>query len=109
MTTAKKTTKKTAVKKTKPRTEYKKPDLTDPNKVICLNIKALYKMKKLEEKWTREDMAEFLEVDYPYIKGVLQGQFAPSHRIIIRIVKKFQVSPDWLYGMSIHSPSKIQF
>ena len=68
--------------------------------IICKKFIALYREKKKEEGWSQEDFANYIGAPLPYVKGILQRRYAPSHALIAQTSKLFKVSTDWIYGLS---------
>jgi ribosome-binding protein aMBF1 (putative translation factor) len=67
---------------------------------ICSNVRTLFAKGKKAKGWTQKEFGEHIGVPEPYIKGVLQKRYAPSHACIAQIAKLFDVSVDWIYGLS---------
>jgi hypothetical protein len=98
------TSKKAAKKKVRSYGKNKNPFISSVDSLItqtiCSNVRSLYLKKKKTDNWTQKDFGEHIGVPEPYIKGVLQKRYAPSHSCIAQISKLFQVSTDWIYGLS---------
>lgn len=92
-------------KKDKPTAVKKElqPDQTDfsvikyspVNKAIWERFKIIRSQAGL----TQAEFAKSLEITLPYVKGVEQGRFLPSHEVLARIAKVYKRSMDWIYGL----------
>jgi DNA-binding XRE family transcriptional regulator len=102
-TTKKIVEKKKEIRQPRSKRGTQNPFVANPNsaitKTICGNIKKLYVQKKKESNWSQAKFANYIGVPEPYIKGVLQNKYAPSHAVLLQISKLFNKKMDWLYGL----------
>jgi len=82
----------------------KNPFISTPDSLvkdsICTQILKIYKQSKKNKRFnSQREFGEYIGVPEPYIKGVLQKRFAPSHSVMAQISKVFGVTMDWLYGL----------
>lgn len=75
--------------------ELDSANLNEVNKVICERFKIIRQQAGL----TQVEFGKTLGLDAPYIKGVEQGRFAPSHPVIANLAKTYKRSIDWIYGL----------
>lgn len=69
--------------------------LNETNRIISERFRAI----RLQAGLTQAEFADTLQVGIPYIKGVEQGRFAPTHEVIARVAKDYKRSVDWIYGL----------
>lgn len=74
---------------------------SDVAQIICSKIKQLRldKQKVLGRKITQEEFGKLYDMNLPYIKGIMQGRFAPSHDVLAKIAKQENISMDWFFGL----------
>jgi ribosome-binding protein aMBF1 (putative translation factor) len=63
--------------------------------------------KRIRELWestgqTQEGFAKENNWDLPYVKGVMQGRFTPSHAVLYELGAKYKKSMDWFYSKPIY-------
>lgn len=86
-------------KKTKKGVPRNTPTLlytSDMTQIVCSKLKEIRKEAEL----TQEGFAKKINIGIPYVKGIEQMRFAPSHDVVAKIAKTFKVSVNWIYGMS---------
>jgi DNA-binding XRE family transcriptional regulator len=70
-------------------------NLSPVNKTICERFRQI----RMEAELTQDAFAKELDVSIPYIKGVEQGRFTPSHAVLYDLAVKYRRSMNWLYGL----------
>lgn len=73
-------------------------NLAPVNKTICERFKQV----RMEAGVTQEAFAKELQVSHPYVKGVEQGRFTPSHAVLYDMAIKYKKSMDWFYGLTLY-------
>jgi DNA-binding transcriptional regulator YiaG len=78
--------------------ELDSANLSPVNRTICERFRII----RNESGLTQEAFAKELEVSIPYIKGVEQGRFTPSHAVLYDMARKYRKSLDWFYGLTVY-------
>jgi DNA-binding XRE family transcriptional regulator len=73
-------------------------NLSPVNRTICERFRQV----RNESGLTQEAFAKELQVSIPYIKGVEQGRFTPSHAVLYDMARKYRKSMDWFYGLTVY-------